>query len=201
MPPLGSGMEIVMRKSIITLTLLTTLLTACYQNSSDQNSEITESEIITNQNDTTTDAITISIETKISLDEALSYYIIEKYKSELSYMDGEIEEEAHIIMKTIDNDKEIICYVMPWYSKFTKKEDGSLEETGSTGIVCKITLTHNDNGEYKLIDYWEPGDGAYFIEDIKEVFPKDIQNDAINSVQLYYKTLQDDIIKKVKNTP
>lgn len=198
-----------MKKAIIALALLTTLLTACYQNSDGKNIGNIESEIIENQNDATiddilltTDAITIGIETNTNsgLDGALSYYIKEKYKNELSHVVGEIEEEAHIVLKAIDNEKEIICYVMPWYSKFTKKEDGSLEEAGGSGVVCKITLAHYDDGKYQLIDYWEPGDGAYFITDIKKTFPKDIQNDAINSVQLYYKTLQDDIMKKVENT-
>ena len=69
--------------------------------------------------------------------------------------------------------------------------------TGSNGIVCRLTLRVAENGDYEVTDYWEPRDGALFSDDLKENFPEEIQDDAINSVSLYANSLQNDILDEI----
>ena len=44
-------------------------------------------------------------------------------------------------------------------------------------------LDHNKqiDDTYELVEYWEPRDGAYYTEDIKEKFPSHLQNKVFNS--------------------
>ena len=43
-----------------------------------------------------------------------------------------------------------------------------------------MTFTLGENG-YQLKEYWEPRDGSYYTDDIREKFPADVVADALDS--------------------
>lgn len=135
--------------------------------------------------------------TSSKYDDVISEYIKKLYEEKMDHIQGDVIYSKHIILKIVSNESEMLCYLMPWCSKFNIKPDEKLELTGSNGIVCRLTLTVSENGDYEVTDYWEPRDGALFSDDLKKNFPEEIQNNAINSVSLYANSLQNEILDEI----
>ena len=50
------------------------------------------------------------------------------------------------------------------------------------GSHTPVAITFNvKNGKYSLKEYWRPGDGAYYVSDIREKFPDEIEDDAMDT--------------------
>ena len=81
-------------------------------------------------------------------------------------------------------------YLWVLYQEYRFTEDGIVDE-GGAHIPTVITLTENPDGSWSVINYWEPRDGSYYVEDIRAVFPGDSVNDALDS-QKYIHTLKRD---------
>ena len=58
--------------------------------------------------------------------------------------------------------------------------DKGLETVGSRHIPAALTFEYDDYG-YSLLEYWEPGEGSYFVQDIREKFPAHIAEDGMDS--------------------
>ena len=63
--------------------------------------------------------------------------------------------------------------------------DGILKKESGAHIPTAITV-RKENGGYKLVEYWEPRDGSYYVKDIKDKFPFYLHNKGIDS-QRYVK--------------
>lgn len=73
----------------------------------------------------------------------------------------------------------ITSYGWALYAKYNISAAG-IENVGGSHIPVALTFTLNENG-YQLQEYWEPRDGSYYVDDIREKFPSDTVGDALDS--------------------
>lgn len=116
--------------------------------------------------------------------------------AELSvFLDGQICEHHYsaartdnhfvaVSWKVLDVDKswnQTTVYLWVLYSEYSH-ENGKIQlETAAytpTVITAKRTGKH---GHYELAEYWEPRDGAYYADDIREKFPWYLHGKALDS--------------------
>ncbi len=97
--------------------------------------------------------------------------------------------ESHVILEEIVGDmgvtsgdpqpKDIngmnILYMMVLTMEVTS-EDGQLVEHGGSHIPVVLSLNHHYDGTWSVEEYWTPRDGAYYLPDIQEKFPKHIHD-------------------------
>ena len=68
--------------------------------------------------------------------------------------------------------------------------DGNLQVV--EGSHTPVAITFNvKNGKYTLKEYWRPGDGAYYISDIREKFPDEIEDDAMDTQKYILAQIQE----------
>ena len=68
--------------------------------------------------------------------------------------------------------------------------DGNLQEV--EGSHTPVAITFNvKNGKYSLKEYWRPGDGAYYASDIREKFPDEIEDDAMDTQKYILAQIQE----------
>lgn len=92
------------------------------------------------------------------------------------------------VLGTKKRGKEISVYMWVLYEEYTM-EDGLLFRQAGSHTPTVITARRED-GNYRLVEYWEPGDGAHFEPDIREKFPWYLQNKALDS-QRYIRKQQE----------
>ncbi len=128
--------------------------------------------------DSTIDANIVSEESL--LDKAISDAIMD-YHSQ-SWNDGGYAFESHInlAIETNENEDEIMVYALVLYNVIEKKENGINTLSGSH-VPCRLTFKSTGNDTYKLMEYWVPRDGSYYATDIREVFPDEVENNAIDT--------------------
>ena len=97
-------------------------------------------------------------EALLTIEDAILNYIIMLYEDRMSRVAGNQLYAKYIMLMSIDNEEEIVCYLMPWCIKFNVKSDGEIKVTGVNGIVCEITLKLIEDESYTVTSYWEPGD-------------------------------------------
>jgi len=67
---------------------------------------------------------------------------------------------------------------------------GNLQEV--EGSHTPVAITFNvKNGKYSLKEYWRPGDGAYYTSDIREKFPDEIEDDAMDTQKYILAQIQE----------
>ena len=71
-------------------------------------------------------------------------------------------------------------YLKVLYKEFMFTEDG-IVDMGGASIPTNITMTENPDGLWSVLNYWEPRDGSYYLEDIKAVFPEACVEKALDS--------------------
>lgn len=101
-------------------------------------------------------------------------------KNARQYQKGDFRCESHVILKTVEDKNTTTVYMMALYLEFGYSAGGA-SEIGGSHIPVAVTFTKNEAGQYTLAEYWTPGDGAYYGSSIKEKFPADIFNKAINT--------------------
>lgn len=65
-----------------------------------------------------------------------------------------------------------------------------LQEVEGSHTPVAITF-HVKNGKYSLKEYWRPGDGAYYVSDVREKFPDEIEDDALDTQKYVLAQIQD----------
>ncbi len=70
----------------------------------------------------------------------------------------------------------VAYYGWAYYGEYKFLEDG-MEEVGGYHVPVALTFGKSSNG-YRLQEYWEPGDGDDFYDDIRRKFPADIAAEA-----------------------
>ena len=61
-------------------------------------------------------------------------------------------------------------------------ENGEIKLESGAHIPTVITSKRTGSyGHYELVEYWEPRDGSYYAEDIKEKFPLHLHSEALDS--------------------
>ena len=113
-----------------------------------------------------------------SLEACISEAII-NYNAD-QYHSGDFAAEAHTIFKTVESGDTTTVYLMALYLKFAYS-GGGFSQTGGSHMPAAITFTKNSAGAYELQEYWIPQDGAGYGPSIKEKFPADIYDEAIDT--------------------
>lgn len=85
--------------------------------------------------------------------------------------------------------KSIMVYGMALEESFSCSE-GKLNEVGGGHIPVVITFEMADN-TYKLTDFWVPRDGNYYVSDIREKFPDEIEEDALDTQKYVVSQIQE----------
>ena len=73
----------------------------------------------------------------------------------------------------------ITCYGWALYEEY-KVTDTGLETVGGSHVPVALSFDL-DQGGYTLTEYWEPRDGSYYAQDIREKFPAYIAGDGMDS--------------------
>ena len=85
--------------------------------------------------------------------------------------------------------EEIYVYGMAMYMEANVNEKG-IQETSGLHVPAVLSFEVID-GKYELKEYWEPGEGAYYGESVKEKFPDDILDIAMDSQLTVYQQTMD----------
>lgn len=114
-----------------------------------------------------------------NLDAAISKAILQHAGGQ-----GELQTEAHEVLATIVDDRsdgsQVTAYCMVLDLSFDS--DGkTLTETGGGHMPVSISFSQNLDGAYTLTEYWTPADGDYYAPSIREKFPSNIAEDAIDT--------------------
>lgn len=96
------------------------------------------------------------------------------------YGKSDFAAESHVALKTVERGNTTTVYAMALYQKF-RYSDGGFSETGGSHMPVAITFKKNTAGEYRLTEYWTPQDGSYYAPSIKDKFPADIYEDALDT--------------------
>lgn len=93
--------------------------------------------------------------------------------------------ESHTVLATeagrSANSEEIetlTVYALALYEEYNLSEEGIESVSGGCGPVA-LTFNVTENG-YELSEYWEPGDGSQYSDDIRKKFPEDILDEVWN---------------------
>ena len=68
---------------------------------------------------------------------------------------------------------------------------GILEAEMPYIIPTVVTLTENPDGSWSVLNYWEPRDGSYYVEDIRGIFPGAAAEEALHSQKYIIAQVQD----------
>ncbi len=83
----------------------------------------------------------------------------------------------------------ITYYGWALYEKY-KITDNGLETVSGSHIPVALSFDLDEHG-YTLTEYWEPGEGSYFVQDIQEKFPSHIVEDGIDSQKFVLQQTQE----------
>ena len=85
---------------------------------------------------------------------------------------------------------EYIHYGWALYEEYRVTDNG-LETVRGSHIPVAITLREDPSGTLTLEEYWEPRDGSYFAQDIREKFPAHIAEDGMDSQKFILQQTQE----------
>ncbi len=79
------------------------------------------------------------------------------------------------------------------YQAYRISEDGIEEAAGShlpTALTFEMHVRNGHEPEYELKEYWTPGEGSYFLPDVRGKFPAEIAGEAIDSQKFILTQMQ-----------
>ena len=81
-----------------------------------------------------------------------------------------------------------------------KVTDNGLETTTGSHVPVAITFREDPSGTLILTEYWEPRDGSYYAQDIREKFPAHIVEDGMDSQKFILQQTQECYVQAVAST-
>ena len=118
-----------------------------------------------------------------NVDTAIHNAIMEHNKDR--YYKGVFACESHTVLATeagrSANSEEIetlTIYALTLYEEYNLSEEG-IESVSGGCVPVALTFNVTENG-YELSEYWEPGDGSQYSDDIRKKFPEDILDEVWN---------------------
>ena len=88
-----------------------------------------------------------------------------------------------------DSTHKITYYGWALYETY-KVTDGGLETVSGSHIPVALSFDLDERG-YTLTEYWEPRDGSYFAQDVREKFPSHIVKDGMDSQKFILRQMQE----------
>ena len=104
------------------------------------------------------------------------------------YKSGEFYCTDFKVLGTEKDKENTTVYMWVLYSEYDKV-NGKIEDVSGAHIPTVITVKKTGSSQYELVEYWEPRDGSYYAEDIKDKFPWYLHGKALDS-QRYIKDQQ-----------
>ncbi len=77
--------------------------------------------------------------------------------------------------------------------------DSGLETVRGSHIPVALTFEYDDYG-YSLLEYWEPRDGGYYLQDIRKKFPAHIVEDSLDSQKFILQQTQECYAQAIAST-
>lgn len=106
-----------------------------------------------------------------AVSQAIKDYTMLMYDSSYTYPDF-VPTESHFIYGKVTQDNQITVYLQCHFRGYIVDNPlGIVEEFGGGWCPTAITFEVHDDGSYKVLEYWEPEDGAYYTSSIKKKFP------------------------------
>ena len=100
--------------------------------------------------------------------------------NEGKYFPGQFTAVHHKVLGTKRSKGNITVYLLARYQEYSF-EDGQIQPAGGSYIPVALTAKRTGtHGHYELVEYWEPRDGSYYTEDIKEKFPWYLHSKALD---------------------
>lgn len=111
--------------------------------------------------------------------------------------------ESHVILGTEERDREhpteagvtghyLTVYAMALKQSYVFKEPyGEILDDGGSHMPVAITFEVTGENEYHLVEYWQPMDGSYYVSSIREKFPDNIEEEAIDTQKYIYAQIRD----------
>lgn len=127
---------------------------------------------------TITDSTKIQPQNPKSVEEAVSLAVKDQGKC---YLKGEVATEGHKILDTEEKGGIVTVYTVSSFGWFGFENGIFTCVSGSGYIPTVIKLSKNEIGEFSLLEYKEPMDGAYYTESIKKMFPRRLWDDVLNT--------------------
>ena len=133
-----------------------------------------------------------------SLDTAILNAIIEHTASDYpdgayhcaSFVEFHSEELCGVPIADGNISKELIMvYGMALEQSFSYSE-GKLNQVGGSHMPVVITFEVADN-TYTVTDFWVPRDGSYYVSDIRDKFPDEIEEDALDTQKYVVAQIQE----------
>jgi bla regulator protein blaR1 len=109
---------------------------------------------------------------------------------------GEFKTESHIILGREEGLNSITVYTMVLYLEYGY-DSGRFVDVAGSHIPTAITFSINEKGEYLLKEYWIPKEGSYYESSLREKFPSQIVEDAMDT-QKYIEEQQAECDKKAE---
>ena len=81
-----------------------------------------------------------------------------------------------------------------------KVTDNGLETTTGSHVPVAITFREDPSGALTLEEYWQPRDGSYYAQDIREKFPAHIVEDGMDSQKFILQQKQECYVQAVAST-
>lgn len=122
-----------------------------------------------------------------SLEQAISEAILD-YNTQHGIIGG-TPFESHVIFEVEEDETndETLVYALVLNLALSANESGIQTHSG-WHVPCRIRFKNGLNNTYEFIEYWVPRDGSYYATDIRDAFPDEVEDEAIDTQK--YITMQ-----------
>ncbi len=113
------------------------------------------------------------------------------------YTSGEFYCADFQVLGTKRDKENTTVYMWVLYQEY-EEENGHIEDVSGAHIPTAITIRQTAaNGQYELVEYWEPREGADYVKDVRGKFPWNLHGKALDS-QRYIQSQQEACQQKAR---
>lgn len=116
---------------------------------------------------------------RTDLEACISDAILSRHRENGLY-GGDLLTESHVNLKTVDDGDRVTVYTMAMYNAFTGSAAGFSEGRGGNMPVA-LTFLREEDGTYRLTEYWVPADGEDNWRSLRDRFPDDIPDEDLST--------------------
>ena len=109
--------------------------------------------------------------------------VIQHNNGKFNEPDGVYPTQSHVVLALDADQNGFTAYIMSLYLNYVRDEEYVVRELGGTHMPLALTFMKNSKGDYELAEYWEPGDGTYYMPSIRSKFPESVWDKV--DTQLY----------------
>ncbi len=118
-----------------------------------------------------------------ALDDAVRQAVITHY-APVDYQ-GNVPTEAHTILKAVASDDQVTVYAFVLYQRYAI-DAGGIQVGGGSHMPAVLTFRKTGDRYGELLEYWTPRDGTQYGPSIRQKFPADIAEQAMDPKKYEY---------------